>query len=114
MAHNMTRQHFRGNVPEQIMPYLMQRAAEQLITQKTLRAEARRVGLKVTDEELRNTLKTEYGEYFFPGGNFVGDEQYENVVQNMTGVGVREFVDGLRSKLLIRKLIAHVACGCVR
>src|SRR5438105_13761144 len=75
MARNMARQQFRGNVPEQIMPYLMQRAADQLITQKTLRAEARRVGLKVTDEELRNTLKTEYGEYFFPGGNFVGDEQ---------------------------------------
>ena len=111
MARNMARQQFRGNVPEQIMPYLMQRAADQLITQKTLRAEARRVGLKVTDEELRNTLKTEYGEYFFPGGNFVGDEQYENIVQNMTGVGVREFEDSLRSQLLIRKLVAMVAGG---
>src|SRR5438067_294989 len=111
MARNMARQQFRGNIPEQIMPYLMQRAADQLITQKTLRAEARRVGLRVTDEELRNTLKTEYGEYFFPGGNYVGDEQYENVVQSMTGVGVREFEDGLRSQLLIRKLIAMVAGG---
>src|SRR5438067_1270738 len=108
MARNMARQQFRGNIPEQIMPYLMQRAADQLITQKTLRAEARRVGLRVTDEEVRNTLKTEYGEYFFPGGNYVGDEQYENIVQNMTGVGVREFEDSLRSQLLIRKLIAMV------
>src|SRR5207248_10480710 len=41
MARNMARQQFRGNVPAQIMPSLMQRAADQSVNQKTSRADVR-------------------------------------------------------------------------
>ena len=45
-------------------------------------AEADRLGLKVSDEELRDELQNgRYSQTFFPGGKFVGQAQYEQILQ---------------------------------
>src|SRR5665811_287885 len=50
------RQQFKGQpVPPALMPYLMQRAAQGLITQKALVYEAERMGLGVSDEAVSYT-----------------------------------------------------------
>lgn len=112
-ARQMGRQQFRGQaVPEQLMPYLMQRAADQLITQKALTYEAKRVGFQVTADELSNFLhQGEFGAIFFPEGKFIGEEAYENAVQNYMGMGVKEFEDRLRAQLLLQKLFSMVGSG---
>src|SRR5579862_7852650 len=52
-ARNIGQQQFpKGNVPEQMMPFLNQEAANSLIIQKALVVEAQRMGLKVTDQEI--------------------------------------------------------------
>ena len=56
-ARNMGKQQFPRGFPSQFLPYLMQRAAYQLILQKTMIAEAHRLGFKVSDEELRSELQ---------------------------------------------------------
>ena len=49
------KQQFKGSsVPPQLMPYLMQRAAQGLIMQKALVYEADRMGLGVSSDELRS------------------------------------------------------------
>ena len=59
------------------MPYLMQRAAQGMITQKALVYEADRMGLGVSDEELRAYLhQGQMGQMIFPGGNFIGQQAY--------------------------------------
>ncbi len=57
------------------MPYLMQRAAHSMITQEAIVYEADRMGLGVSDEELRDFLhQGQLGQFFFPGGNFIGQQ----------------------------------------
>lgn len=111
-ARNMARQQFRGQVPEQVLPLFMRQAAEQLIAQKALVYEAKRAGFEVTEDELRQVLhQGQFGELFFPNGKFIGQDAYENAVQNYFQLGVKEFEDKLRAQLLLQKLISMATTG---
>ncbi len=84
-ARQMLRQQFPrgGEQTEMLLPYFAERAAQNLISRKALVAEAERLGLRVTDEEVRDELQHgRYSATFFPGGKFVGQQQYENILQN--------------------------------
>src|ERR1700733_11567427 len=77
-ARLMGKQQFKGNVPPQLMPYLMQRAAQGMIMQKAIVYEADKMGLAVSDDELRSYLhEGQLGQLLFPGGNFIGQQAYE-------------------------------------
>ena len=65
------KQQFKGNIPPTIMPYLMQRAAQGLIVQKAIVYEADKMGLGVSDDELRANLhQGEMGQVLFPERQF--------------------------------------------
>src|SRR5271165_6906759 len=86
------RQQFKGNIPPTLMPFLMQRAAQGMIMQKALVYEADRMGLGVSNEELRGYMQQGLmGQTLFPGGNFVGEQQYEDYIQNQFGMSVQQF-----------------------
>src|ERR1035437_6669158 len=103
------RQQFKGSVPPAIMPYLMQRAAQGLITQRALVYEADRMGLGVSDEELRGYLhQGQMGQMIFPGGNFIGQQAYEDFIQNQFSMGVQQFEQEVKSEIAQRKLMALV------
>src|ERR1039458_4919039 len=86
------RQQFKGNIPPALMPFLMQRAAQGLITQKALVYEADHMGLGVTDDELRAYMhQGQLGEMLFPGGNFIGQQAYESL--DRKSVAERKSVD---------------------
>src|SRR6266699_925730 len=61
-------------IPEQFMPMFRQRAIEQLIQQAEVTYEAERMGLKVSDEEIRDEMQNgaAYKFYFFPDGKWIG------------------------------------------
>ena len=105
-ARQMLRQQFpRGNaMAAQLLPYFASRAADQLITQKTVLAEADRLGLRVSDEELRDELQ--HGRYavtFFPGGTFIGEDAYEGRIQQ-ADMTVPQFEQGVKEEILFDKL----------
>ena len=76
------KQQFKGNVPEQLMPYLMQRAAQGIITEKAIVYEADKMGLGVSDDELRDYLhQGQFGQVIFPSGNFIGQQAYERFIR---------------------------------
>jgi peptidyl-prolyl cis-trans isomerase D len=105
-ARNMLRQQFpRGGAQtEMLLPYFAERAAQTLISRKALVAEAERLGLRVTDEEARDELQNGvYAATFFPGGKFVGQQQYENILQN-ADLSVASFEQGLKDQILLDKL----------
>lgn len=111
-ARNMGRQQFPRGLPPAFMPYLMQRAADQLIMQKAMIAEAHRMGFKVTDVELRDELQHgPFSQVLFPGGNFIGQDQYENFVSQQLQLSVPAFETLVKQDLLIRKLRAVVEGG---
>ncbi|MGZ4788865.1 MAG: peptidyl-prolyl cis-trans isomerase [Terriglobales bacterium] len=105
-ARRIGRQQFGGRtVPATLVPLLRQAAAEQLITQKALIVEAERMGFKVTDQELQNTLqKGQFGQIFFPNGQYVGDQQYEMVINSQFNMSIPQFEQALKTDLLLNKL----------
>ena len=108
-ARLMGRQQFKGNIPPALMPYLMQRAAQGMITQKALVYEADRMGLGVSDEELRAYLhQGQMGQMIFPGGNFIGQQAYQDFIQNQFNMGVQQFEQEVKAEIAQRKLMALV------
>jgi peptidyl-prolyl cis-trans isomerase D len=109
-ARNIARQQFGGrSIPEGLLPFLRQSAANQLITQKALLVEAERMGLKVTDTEVQDTLQHgPLSQYFFPGGNFIGQPQYEGFVSQNFNMSIPQFEQAVKDDLLLTKLQAAV------
>src|SRR6202166_4655783 len=69
-----------------LMPFLIQqatpRAADQLIDRQALLTEAQRMGLKASPQEVKDELQHgRYSMYFFPEGNFIGQTEYEGMLQ---------------------------------
>jgi peptidyl-prolyl cis-trans isomerase D len=114
-AKAMIRQQFPqgGAQAGMLMPYFASRAAEQLISQKAVIAEAHRMGLRVSDEELREDLQHgQLGTMLFPDGKFVGTEEYENFVQR-NDMTVPQFEELEKNYILIRKLQALVSSSAL-
>ena len=87
-----------------IMPQAISQSVEQLITGKAIIAEAERMGLKATPDDVRNELQ--FGRYsatFFPGGKFIGEEAYENLLQQ-NNLTVATFEEDVRNQILEQKL----------
>src|SRR5579863_7104237 len=65
-----------------LLPFFAQRAAEQMITRQALLSEAGRMGLRATPQEVLDELQHgRYSATFFPGGNFIGQQEYDDLLQ---------------------------------
>ncbi len=94
-----------------LLPFFAQRAADQLIDRQALLSEAQHLGLKASPQEVKDELQHgRYSAYFFPGGNFVGEAEYEGMLQraNLTPA---TFEDSVAKELLISKLQALITGG---
>lgn len=114
MAKSMLQRQFPqgGEQTSALLPFFTGQAAEQLITQKALIVEAHRLGLRVTDQELSDDLQNgPLGATLFPDGKFIGQEQYDNLVQRNFNVTIPQFEQLVKDDILIRKLRALIAGG---
>lgn len=96
-----------------LLPLFAGQAAQQLISQQALVAEAGNLGLHVNDDELRDEMQHgRYAAYFFPNGKFIGQQEYQNMIEqsNMT---VPQFENQIRNEILITKLQSLVAQSVV-
>jgi len=94
-----------------LLPFFTQRAAEQLITRQLLIDEAKHMGLRATPDEIKDELQHgRYAATFFPGGNFIGEQEYEGLLQraNLTPT---KFEDEVGREILISKLQALIVGG---
>ncbi len=81
----------------------------QLITRQALLSEAGRMGLRVTPEEVKDELQHgRYAATFFPGGNFIGQQEYEQMLQraNLTPA---KFEEAVGNDILLTKLQAFIS-----
>ncbi len=99
-----------GEQAAMLMPFFAGQAAEQLISQKAIVAEAHRLGLRAGDEELRDELQHGgLGATLFPDGKFIGQEEYENLVQRNFDLTIPQFEQLVKDDIAIRKLRALIA-----
>jgi peptidyl-prolyl cis-trans isomerase D len=75
---------------------------DQIVLDQAQVVEARRLGLAVSDQELAAAIRA------YPGlsnnGVFIGVDQYQNVIEQATGMSVAQFEAQLRDSLLTDKL----------
>lgn len=105
-ARQMLQQQFpRGSsMAAQLLPYFTSQAVQQLIMQKTVLVEAKRMGLRATDEEVRDEIQHgHYAQIFFPGGSFIGQDAYEERLQQ-ANLTVPQFESGVKDQILLDKL----------
>jgi peptidyl-prolyl cis-trans isomerase D len=110
-ARAMLRQQMPRGGPQaaMLMPYFAGQAAQQLISEKAMVAEAHRMGLRVSDDELRDELQHgQLAAILFPDGKFVGQEEYENFAQR-NDLTVPQFESLEKDFILVRKLRALVS-----
>ncbi|HYL04606.1 MAG TPA: peptidylprolyl isomerase [Thermoanaerobaculia bacterium] len=99
---------YRRQLADQYTPALAKqlqlpmRALDKAITDRILLREAERIGLKVSDAEVRDAILTE-GAFHDDQGHFIGQEQYAQVLQ-ANGYTVASFEDEVRQDLLKQKL----------
>jgi peptidyl-prolyl cis-trans isomerase D len=81
---------------------------EYLISQKVIIAEAKRLGLEVTDEEIAQNILT--NPMFQSAGSFIGKDRYEAfLLQN--GIRAEQYEDSLRNEVMAGKVMSFVTGG---
>ncbi|HEX2252711.1 MAG TPA: SurA N-terminal domain-containing protein [Thermoanaerobaculia bacterium] len=94
---SMFGEQYSAEMAEQLGVY--NQAMERLINNKVMLIEARRLGLRVSDEELREVVR----EDFSVDGRFVGQEQYRMALRNQ-GFTPASYEEARREDLLMSKM----------
>lgn len=103
------RQSYGGQITDDMIRQLQvpQRVVQQMVDEEAMVAEAHRLGLTVTDAELKERIIRMPG--FQENGQFIGDQRYRQVLaMQRPPLRVGEFEEQLRSGLLAEKLQAAV------
>jgi peptidyl-prolyl cis-trans isomerase D len=114
-ARQMVRQQFpRGGAQaSMLLPFFASRAAEELIQRNAVIAEAERLGLRATDDDVRDELQHgRYAPAFFPEGKFIGQAAYEGRLQQ-ADLTVPQFEEGVKGDILLEKLRNLVSASAI-
>jgi peptidyl-prolyl cis-trans isomerase D len=102
----------RQQLPDFVLPFMMQRVGQGLIQQHIELQEAKRLGVTVTDQDLRSFLHTGmWGQVLFPNGKYVGDAQYASLVSQNFGISREQFESELKKEIQENRLQAFVTAG---
>ncbi len=96
---------YGGNVSEQLLKQLgvEQQILQQMVDERAALAEADRVGIAVTDEEVRQRIFAMAA--FQENGRFIGQQRYEQLLRmQRPPMTAAEFEDSIRRSLTVEKL----------
>jgi peptidyl-prolyl cis-trans isomerase D len=97
-----------------IVSIMERQAGQQLIQQQILLAEAAKLGIYASDDDVAQFLhQGQFGEYLYPNGQFIGTDRYTNFIAQQFNLSVTEFELELRQQIIIRRLQALVTAGVV-
>jgi peptidyl-prolyl cis-trans isomerase D len=81
---------------------IAQSTLDEMVLQRALLDQAKSLGIVVSNEELMQAL---HGiPYLFSNGSFIGMDQYQNLIQQETGMTVPQFEAQLRDNILMSKI----------
>lgn len=99
-----------GQIPAALAPLYAQQIVESLVQQRILELEGKRLGIRVSEDEIVERIRLILPTAFI-GGNVVGMDQYAAEVEQRTGLTVKEFEDAIRRSLLEEKFRRLVTAG---
>ncbi len=84
---------------------------EQLVQQAVLLQEARKLGIRANNDDVRQFLQTgPYAQVLFPNGKFIGEDAYANLLAQHE-LSVNDFEDSVKRGIIIRRLQAMITAG---
>jgi len=93
-----------GAQASMLLPFFASQAFERLVSEKVILTEAERLGLRATDDDVRDELQHgRYSQVFFPDGNFVGQAAYESRLQQ-ADLSPAMFEQEVKDQILYGKL----------
>ena len=114
LQQQMQQRQIPDSMMQQLLPYMIGRVGPALVQRAILQQEADRLHLQVSDDDLRNYLRTgPLSQYLFPGGKYVGDDGYINFIQMAMGqdVSKADFESQVKQDLELQRLEAMVTGG---
>lgn len=106
------RQMQQQHLPDYALPYLINRVGQQQVERAVLIREADRLGLDVSDDDLRRELQTgPLSQYLFPNGQFIGEDRYISFVEQFFGLSLTQFEQEVKQDLELQRLQAIVTGG---
>ncbi len=113
----MARQQIQQRNPQyadnpMIMNFFTKQVGEQLVQQQILLAEADRLGIGATNDDVANYLHSgPTGAVIFPNGKFIGDQQYTALVNTRLNISVAEFEENIKRDIVLQRLRAMVTAS---
>ncbi|MGO8734055.1 MAG: peptidyl-prolyl cis-trans isomerase [Terriglobia bacterium] len=92
-----------------IIPIVAGSMLDEMVLQRALISETKKMGIEVSDQELQQTLQTI--PWLTQNGSFIGMDHYQDVIYQQTGMSVPEFEAELRQRLLQDKIRSVVTDG---
>ncbi|HEV2699971.1 MAG TPA: peptidyl-prolyl cis-trans isomerase, partial [Terriglobales bacterium] len=100
-----------GPEAQMALTYYTGAVFQRMVSRKIALAEAHRLGLHVSNDEIQYEL--EHGPYastFFPGGKFIGQKEYEDLLLSHD-LTIPQFEKSVGEDILMRKLSGLIAAG---
>jgi len=92
-----------------LLQFFEQQVGQQLVQQRVLLQEAHKLGINANDDDVRQYLQTgPTGEVIFPGGKYIGDQAYAQLVNDRLNMSVKDFEDGIKDDITARRLEALI------
>jgi peptidyl-prolyl cis-trans isomerase D len=92
-----------------IIPAVAGSLLDEMVLQRALAIQAKKMGIEVSDAELGQTLQSI--PWLMQNGSFIGLDRYQDVIFQQTGMSVTEFEAELRNKLVQDKIRGVVTDG---
>jgi peptidyl-prolyl cis-trans isomerase D len=106
----LTQQHYPDSPA--ILNFMEQRIGQQLVQQQVMLVEAEKLGIHATEDDVRQYLQTgQAGQVLFPGGKFIGEDQYASLIASRFNLSVKDFEDDVRHDIILRRLQALITSG---
>ena len=95
-----------------IMQIFERQAGQQMVQQEILLAEADKLGIHATDDDVAQYLRSgPTGQVLFPDGKFIGQDQYAALIANRLQISVTEFESEIKRDIAVKRLQALITAG---
>ena len=95
-----------------MLNFMTQQVGQGLVQQEILLVEAKKLGITAGDADVAKFLQTgPNAEVLFPGGKFIGQQQYESLVNNRLGMSVADFEDSIKRQIVLQRLQSYITAG---
>jgi peptidyl-prolyl cis-trans isomerase D len=95
-----------------IVQMFEQQVGQQLVQQQVLVVEAQKLGIHVSEDDVRNYLRTgPPGQALYPDGKFIGQDAYKQLIDERLHESVPDFEQEIQDELTIQRLQAYITAG---